>query len=260
MAGFRLQPENFDVSQQSRAVALVTSDLISDDNRSVAADSWSIKSEYVSTLDDDQLHANAAETLSNASLRANSDYCSDKDEPDSETISTMLVFQSHRDVAYADEPTNFRKYGHSGEVGFEVDVMEVVASWTKALCVEISQGRMLNDVDVVTAEASELDDKLSSNWSMLDIGTGNGLFLPELAKQGFSDLTTIFCSWSSIGARIKVSPGGRRRNLSWFLIWRMKEASGLDQQIQSAYPIQTTLWFFTPAHFALIKFYFLRTP
>jgi len=74
MAGIRLQPEDSDVSQQSRAVAVAASDLVSDDDRSVAADSWSIKSEYGSTLDDDQRHADAAEALSNANLRPNSDY------------------------------------------------------------------------------------------------------------------------------------------------------------------------------------------
>ncbi|QCE12909.1 EEF1A lysine methyltransferase 2 [Vigna unguiculata] len=189
MAGIRLQPEDSDVSQQSRAVAVAASDLVSDDDRSVAADSWSIKSEYGSTLDDDQRHADAAEALSNANLRPNSDYSSDKDEPDSEAVSSMLGFQSYWDAAYADELTNFREHGHTGEVWFGVDVMEVVASWTKALCVEISQGRIPNDVDAVKAEASELDDKLLSSWSVLDIGTGNGLLLQELAKQGFSDLT-----------------------------------------------------------------------
>ena len=74
MAGIRLQPEDSDVSQQSRAVALSATDLVSDDDRSVAADSWSIKSEYGSTLDDDQRHADAAEALSNANLRPPSDY------------------------------------------------------------------------------------------------------------------------------------------------------------------------------------------
>lgn len=74
MAGIRLQPEDSDVSQQARAVALSAVDLVSDDDRSIAADSWSIKSEYGSTLDDDQRHADAAEALSNANLRATSDY------------------------------------------------------------------------------------------------------------------------------------------------------------------------------------------
>jgi hypothetical protein len=41
----------------------------------VAADSWSIKSDYGSTLDDDQRHADAAEALSAAAnCRAASDY------------------------------------------------------------------------------------------------------------------------------------------------------------------------------------------
>lgn len=74
MAGIRLQPEDSDVSQQSRAVSVSAADLVSDDDRSVAADSWSIKSEYGSTLDDDQRHADAAEALSNANFRAASDY------------------------------------------------------------------------------------------------------------------------------------------------------------------------------------------
>lgn len=74
MAGIRLQPDDSDVSQQTRAVAVSTADLVSDDDRSVAADSWSIKSEYGSTLDDEQRHADAAEALSNANFRAPSDY------------------------------------------------------------------------------------------------------------------------------------------------------------------------------------------
>ena len=61
-----MEPE---VSQQSRAAV----DLVSDDERSIAADSWSIKSEYGSTLDDEQRHADAAEALS-GNFRAASDY------------------------------------------------------------------------------------------------------------------------------------------------------------------------------------------
>lgn len=49
-------------------------DLISDDDRSVAADSWSIKSEYGSTLDDEQRHADATEALAAVNYRAASDY------------------------------------------------------------------------------------------------------------------------------------------------------------------------------------------
>lgn len=79
MAGIRLPPEDSDVSQQQQQqqqtrAAPAASDLVSDDDRSVAADSWSIKSEYGSTLDDDQRHADAAEALSAGNLRAASDY------------------------------------------------------------------------------------------------------------------------------------------------------------------------------------------
>lgn len=72
MAGIRLPPEDSDVSQAARQVAAV--DLISDDDRSIAADSWSIKSDYGSTLDDEQRQADAAEALSSAAYRAASDY------------------------------------------------------------------------------------------------------------------------------------------------------------------------------------------
>ncbi|KAL7221588.1 hypothetical protein ACSBR1_023528 [Camellia fascicularis] len=115
MAGIRLPPEDSEVSQ---ARALTTTDLISDDDRSVAADSWSIKSDYGSTLDDDQRHADAAEALSTATFRAASDYSSDKEEPDAETVTSMLGFQSYWDATYADELANFREHGHAGEVWF----------------------------------------------------------------------------------------------------------------------------------------------
>ncbi|RYR15161.1 hypothetical protein Ahy_B04g071885 isoform A [Arachis hypogaea] len=195
MAGIRLQPEDSDASQQqARAVA---ADLVSDDDRSVAADSWSIKSEYGSTLDDDQRHADAAEALNNANLPPPSDYSSDKDEPDADAVSSMLGFQSYWDAAYAGELTNFREHGHAGEVWFGADVMEVVASWTKDLCVDISQGRIPNHVDDVKAEASELGNKVLSSWSVLDIGTGNGLLLQELAKQGYGISCDVLHFWFS---------------------------------------------------------------
>ena len=74
MAAILLQPEDSEVSQQQRAVAVTAADLVSDDDRSVAADSWSIKSDYGSTLDDEQRHADAAEALSNANFRSPCDY------------------------------------------------------------------------------------------------------------------------------------------------------------------------------------------
>lgn len=73
MAGTRLQPEDPDLSQQNRTGSAVA-DLISDDDRSIAADSWSIKSEYGSTLDDEQRQTDASEVLAAGSIRAASDY------------------------------------------------------------------------------------------------------------------------------------------------------------------------------------------
>ena len=69
MAGIKLSPEDSEFSQPSRAPASADlASVVSDDDRSVAADSWSIKSDYGSTMDDDQRHADAAEVLSSAVL------------------------------------------------------------------------------------------------------------------------------------------------------------------------------------------------
>ncbi|XVE78671.1 hypothetical protein DITRI_Ditri13aG0165500 [Diplodiscus trichospermus] len=194
MAGIRLAPEEspdptqLHPSPQQQLQA--GREVASDDERSVAADSWSIKSDYGSTLDDEQRHADAAEALSSASnFRAASDYSSDKEEPDGDAMTSMLGLQSYWDAAYADELANFREHGHAGEIWFGADVMVTVTSWTKSLCIDISQGHMPNHVDGAKPEAVEQDDKYLSCWSVLDIGTGNGLLLQDLAKQGFTDLT-----------------------------------------------------------------------
>nr|XP_016462913.1 PREDICTED: uncharacterized protein LOC107785994 [Nicotiana tabacum] len=108
MGGMRLLPEESDVAMVRTPAA--ATDLISDDDRSVAADSWSIKSEYGSTLDDEQRHADATEALAAVNYRAASDYSSDKEEQDAEGVSSMLGFQSYWDSAYADELANFREH------------------------------------------------------------------------------------------------------------------------------------------------------
>ena len=46
-------------------------EMASDDERSIAADSWSVRSEYGSTLDDDQRYADAAEVLAASAASAN---------------------------------------------------------------------------------------------------------------------------------------------------------------------------------------------
>ncbi|OMO55585.1 N-lysine methyltransferase See1-like protein [Corchorus capsularis] len=194
MAGIRLAPEDSpEITQQHppQQQQLQTGrEVASDDERSVAADSWSIKSDYGSTLDDEQRHADAAEALSSAAnFRAASDYSSDKDEQDADGMTSMLGLQSYWDAAYADELTNFREHGHSGEIWFGADVMDTVTSWTKSLCIDIAQGHLPNHADEAKPEPVEQGDKYLPSWSVLDIGTGNGLLLQELAKQGFTDLT-----------------------------------------------------------------------
>ncbi|CAA2994198.1 -lysine N-methyltransferase Mettl10 [Olea europaea subsp. europaea] len=72
---------------------------------------------------------------------------------------------------------------------FGADVMEIVASWTKNLCIGISQSHLPNHVDNANNLSAGEPEKELSNWSVLDVGTGNGLLLQEFAKQGFSDLT-----------------------------------------------------------------------
>ncbi|CAL5366451.1 unnamed protein product [Camellia sinensis] len=214
MTGIRSPPEDSDVSQARPPTA---ADLISDDDRSVAADSWSIKSDYGSTLDDDQRHADAAEALSAGTFRAASDYSSDKEEPDAEAVTSMLGFQSYWDATYADELANFHEHGHAGEVWFGADVMETVASWTKRLCTDISQGHLLNHADDEKSEPVEQSDKDLTSWSVLDIGTGNGLLLQELAKQGFSDLTGTDYSEGAIDLARSLADRDRVTNIKFLV-------------------------------------------
>ncbi|CAN8275829.1 unnamed protein product [Cochlearia groenlandica] len=196
MAGIKLLPEESETTPQQQARSTTaTESLASDDDRSIAADSWSIKSEYGSTLDDDQRHADAAEALSSAAnFRVSSDYSSDKEDPDADGGQSMLGLQSYWDAAYSDELVNFKEHGHAGEVWFGDDVMEIVTSWTKDLCIDISRRDMSvsNNHDVVDTETNDQEeeaDKYLSCWNVLDLGTGNGLLLHQLSKEGFTDLT-----------------------------------------------------------------------
>ncbi|KAL0924177.1 hypothetical protein M5K25_004986 [Dendrobium thyrsiflorum] len=186
MAGLRWPPDDSDLPQP-RAPA--PADLISDDDRSVAADSWSIKSEYGSTLDDDQRHVDAAEVLSSGNFQAAFDYSSDKDEPDvNEDEPSMLGLQSYWDASYADDLANFHEHGHAGEVWFGAEVMDTLVAWTKRLYLNLPQYRIAVDNNDGKYASDDISNHLSG-WSVLDIGTGNGLLLQELAKIGFSDLT-----------------------------------------------------------------------
>ncbi|KAE8668934.1 putative S-adenosyl-L-methionine-dependent methyltransferases superfamily protein [Hibiscus syriacus] len=165
MAGMRLSPEDSSEANQHLSAPhqqqfQTGREVASDDDRSVAADSWSIKSDYGSTLDDEQRHADAAESshplpISVPLLTTDECYhetssfllvCSDKDEPDADAMTSMLGLQSYWDAAYLDELANFREHGHVGEIWFGTDVMDTVISWTKSLCIDVSQGHIMNQV------------------------------------------------------------------------------------------------------------------
>ncbi|KAJ0989139.1 hypothetical protein J5N97_007495 [Dioscorea zingiberensis] len=188
MAGIRGPPEDSDLFPARPPPA--AAELISDDDRSVAADSWSIKSDYGSTLDDEQRHADASEVLSASNFPAASDFSSDKDDPDANEVEpSILGLQSYWDSTYAEDLVNFREHGHTGEIWFGVEVMDVVASWTQNLCSNMVGGRNPANGSSDKSESADETYRDLSRWSVLDIGTGNGLLLQELAKQGFSDLT-----------------------------------------------------------------------
>ena len=63
--------------------------------------------------------------------------------------------------------------------------MDTVASWTKSLCSDVSQGQFPNQADNAKSQNVEQDFKFLDGWSVLDIGTGNGLLLQEFAKEGY---------------------------------------------------------------------------
>lgn len=66
---------------------------------------------------------------------------------------------------------------------FGNEVMDTVATWTKNLCLNLSQGGNAAAQSNHISESGETIKDLSS-WSVLDVGTGNGLLLQALAKQG----------------------------------------------------------------------------
>lgn len=168
-------------------------EMASDDDRSVAADSWSIKSDYGSTLDDEQRYADTAEVLlasscsassasssvvapssaSSLSAHHSSDFSFDKDVPD--VVPPMLGLHNYHDGAYAEDLAHYHERSHADD-WFGTEVMDVLVGWTTNLC----------------------SSKNLPGCSVLDIGTGSGRLLQQLAKQGFSDLTGIDYSEAAI--------------------------------------------------------------
>ncbi|XP_078174928.1 uncharacterized protein LOC144568446 [Carex rostrata] len=162
MAGLRWPPPQEDHWQQFPVAAGAGAAVQSDEERSsVAADSWSVKSDFGSSTID---------------FRAASDYSSDKDAPDSTDVETL---QNFCDATYAEDLANFQEHGHAGELCFGNEVLDVLVRWTKDLCI----GGSNKDIGTI---------------NVLDVGTGNGRLLQELSKQGFNDLTGIDFSEAAI--------------------------------------------------------------
>ncbi|XP_004446710.2 EEF1A lysine methyltransferase 2 isoform X2 [Dasypus novemcinctus] len=86
---------------------------------------------------------------------------------------SALGTQEHWDAVYERELQTFQKYGDTGEIWFGEESMNRLIRWMEK-------------------------HKIPLDASVLDIGTGNGVFLVELAKFGFSNVTGIDYSTSAI--------------------------------------------------------------
>uniref|UniRef100_A0A8C6QMU2 EEF1A lysine methyltransferase 2 n=2 Tax=Nannospalax galili TaxID=1026970 RepID=A0A8C6QMU2_NANGA len=88
-------------------------------------------------------------------------------------VPSALGTRAHWDAVYDRELQTFREYGDTGEIWFGEESMKRLIRWMQK-------------------------HKIPLDASVLDIGTGNGVFLVELAKFGFSNITGIDYSASAI--------------------------------------------------------------
>ncbi|KAI2557579.1 EEF1A lysine methyltransferase 2 [Homo sapiens] len=99
---------------------------------------------------------------------------SDKGSPGEDGfVPSALGTREHWDAVYERELQTFREYGDTGEIWFGEESMNRLIRWMQK-------------------------HKIPLDASVLDIGTGNGVFLVELAKFGFSNITGIDYSPSAI--------------------------------------------------------------
>ncbi|NXI42937.1 EFMT2 methyltransferase, partial [Galbula dea] len=92
---------------------------------------------------------------------------------------SVLGTREHWDVAYERELQTFEEIGDAGEIWFGEESMFRIVRWLEK-------------------------QKVPPDSSVLDIGTGNGLLLIELAKSGYSNLTGIDYSPAAIQLAEKV--------------------------------------------------------
>ncbi|ERE78787.1 methyltransferase-like protein 10 [Cricetulus griseus] len=88
-------------------------------------------------------------------------------------VPSALGTREHWDAVYERELRTFQEYGDTGEIWFGEESMNRLIRWLQK-------------------------HKIPSDASVLDIGTGNGVFLVELVKHGFSNITGIDYSPSAI--------------------------------------------------------------
>ncbi|XP_014649546.1 PREDICTED: protein-lysine N-methyltransferase METTL10 isoform X2 [Ceratotherium simum simum] len=88
-------------------------------------------------------------------------------------VPSALGTREHWDAVYERELKTFQEYGDTGEIWFGEESMNRLIRWMQK-------------------------HKIPLDASVLDIGTGNGVFLVELAKFGFSNVTGIDYSPSAI--------------------------------------------------------------
>ncbi|XP_002722194.4 EEF1A lysine methyltransferase 2 isoform X1 [Oryctolagus cuniculus] len=88
-------------------------------------------------------------------------------------VPSALGTREHWDAVYERELQTFQEYGDTGEIWFGEESMMRLIRWMQK-------------------------QKIPLDASVLDIGTGNGVFLVELAKFGFSNITGIDYSPSAI--------------------------------------------------------------
>ncbi|KAM9618046.1 EEF1A lysine methyltransferase 2 isoform 1-T1 [Trichechus inunguis] len=86
---------------------------------------------------------------------------------------SALGTREHWNAVYERELQTFQEYGDAGEIWFGEESMSRLIRWMEK-------------------------QKIPLDASILDIGTGNGVFLVELAKFGFSNITGIDYSPSAI--------------------------------------------------------------
>ncbi|KAM5321481.1 EEF1A lysine methyltransferase 2 isoform 2-T5 [Glossophaga mutica] len=79
---------------------------------------------------------------------------------------SALGTRQHWDAVYERGLNNFQEYGDRGEIWFGEESMNRLIRWMQK-------------------------QKIPLDASVLDIGTGNGVFLVKLAKLGFSNITGI---------------------------------------------------------------------